>query len=196
VRRIRIACVVASIAVAATSAAFVLPVQERGDPAAVMAAQKEALKRFACLDGHWRGSAWMILPNGEKHEVTQTERVGPLLDGAVRVIEGRGYEADGKTGFNAFAILSWSQDKESFSMRSYAQGRVGDFVVTPTANGFSWEIPAGPTTIKYTAVIEGDDWSEVGEQSVQGKEPFRFLEMKLKRIGPTEWPAGGAVPMK
>lgn len=193
---LRSCIVTVSLLAAAASAAFVPATQERGDPAAVMAAQKEALKRFAFLDGHWRGSAWMILPNGEKHEMTQTERVGPMLDGAIRVIEGRGYDADGKTGFNAFAVLSWDQGKESFSMRSYAQGRLGDFVVTPTADGFSWEIPAGPTTIRYTAVIQGDDWSEVGEQSVQGKEPFRFLEMKLKRIGPTEWPAGGAVPMK
>jgi hypothetical protein len=39
-------------------------------------------------------------------------------------------------------------------MRSYAQGRVGDFAFKPTADGFAWEIPAGPVTIRYTATIK------------------------------------------
>ena len=29
-----------------------------------------------------------------------------------------------------------------------------------------------------------------------GKEPVRFMELNLERIGDTDWPAGGAVPMK
>ena len=44
------------------------------------------------MDGTWRGPAWTLLPSGEKHELTQTERVGSMLDGSIKVIEGRGYE--------------------------------------------------------------------------------------------------------
>ena len=61
---------------------------------------------LASMDGVWRGPAWTILPSGEKHSVTQTERIGPLLDGSVKVIEGRGYDADGKVAFNAFGTIS------------------------------------------------------------------------------------------
>ena len=168
-------------------------VQVRPDPAARIAAQREAMQRFAALDGIWRGPAWTMLPSGERHTLTQTERVGSMLDGSVKVIEGRGYATDGSTGFNAFAVLSYDPDKQSFAMRSYAQGQVGDFAVRPTESGFAWEIPAGPLTIRYTAILEGDEWVEHGDRLLPGKEPVRFFEMTLSRVGDTGWPAAGEV---
>ena len=77
-----------------------------------------------------------------------------------------------------------------------AQGFHGDFVITPTADGYVWEIPAGPTTIRYTAVIKDGKWREVGDRIMPDKEPARFFEMNLKRVGDTTWPAGGAIPPK
>src|SRR5689334_16564952 len=67
--------------------------QGRPDPASLIASQREAMKQFALMDGVWRGPAWTILPSGEKHNITQTERIGPFLDGSIKVIEGRGYNA-------------------------------------------------------------------------------------------------------
>lgn len=168
----------------------------RPDPAVVLEAQRKAMGALAFMDGVWRGTAWTLTPSGEKHTVTQTERIGPFLDGAVKVIEGRGYEADGKVGFNALGIVSYDAAKKAYSMRSYAMGNAGDFVLTPTADGFSWEIPAGPMTIRYTAVIKDGAWREVGDRIMPGKEPVRFLEMNLTRVGDSTWPAGGAVPAK
>ena len=77
--------------------------QNRPDPAVLMAAQREAMKPLAIFDGVWRGTAWTLLPNGEKHSVTHTERVGSFMSGSVKVIEGREYKADGTVAFNAFA---------------------------------------------------------------------------------------------
>ena len=37
----------------------------------------------------------------------QTERIGPFLDGSVRVIEGRGYAADGAVASTRFGIISF-----------------------------------------------------------------------------------------
>lgn len=170
--------------------------QTRPDPAALITAQREAMQRLAMMDGVWRGPAWTILPSGEKHSITQTERIGPFLDGSVKVIEGRGYEADGKVTFNAFGTISYNPATRAYTLHSYAQGQVGDFVLTPTADGYVWEIPAGPMTIRYTAVIKGGAWREVGDRIMPGKEPVRFFEMNLKRVGDTTWPAGGAVSPK
>ena len=170
--------------------------QDRQDPNAMIAEQKKGMAPLAYMDGVWRGEAWTILPSGQKHTITQTERIGPFLDGSVKVIEGCGYGEDGKVSFNAFGILSYDPEKKSFSMRSYAQGRSGDFKLTPTADGNVWEIPAGPMTIRYTATIKDGMWREVGDRIVEGKEPVRFFEMNLKRIGDTEWPAGGAISQK
>jgi hypothetical protein len=170
--------------------------QGRPDPVKLMATQQQAMLKLSFMDGAWRGSAWTVLPNGEKHHITQTERIGPFLDGVVKVIEGRGYEADGKTSFNAFATVSFNPATNGYSMHSYAQGFVGDYVLTPTADGFTWEIPAGPMTIRYTAVIKDGTWKEVGDRIIPNKDPIRFFEMELKRLSDTSWPAAGAIGQK
>jgi hypothetical protein len=51
-------------------------------------------------------------------------------------------------------------------------------------------------TIRYTAVVKGDDFVEVGDRVVPGQPPLRIFEMRLKRIGDTSWPAGDAVSPK
>jgi hypothetical protein len=177
--------------------AFTVLGQGRPDPEALIKAQREAMLPLAFMDGTWRGTAWALSPSDEKRTLTQTERVGPFLDGSVKVVEGKGYEADGKVGFNAFATISFNSATRGYTMHSYAQGNVGDFSIKPAADGFVWEIPAGPAmTIRYTAVIKDGVWHEIGERIVPDKEPVRIFEMTLKRIGDTNWPAGGAVSPK
>ncbi len=170
--------------------------QGRPDPAALIAAQREAMAPLAFMDGVWRGPAWTILSSGEKHNITQTERIGPFLDGSVKVIEGRGYNADGTVGFNAFGTISYNPAAHVYTLHSYALGNVGDFVLTRTSDGYTWEIPAGPMTIRYTAVIKDGAWREVGDRIAPGKDPVRFFEMNLKRVGDTNWPAAGAISPK
>jgi hypothetical protein len=170
--------------------------QARPDPAVTITSQREALVSLAIMDGVWRGPAWTILPSGEKRNVTQTERIGPFLDGSIKVIEGRGYGMDGKVSFNAFGTISYDPTTKVYTLHSYAQGQVGDFVLKPTADGYVWEIPAGPMTIRYTAVIKNGGWMEVGDRIMPGKEPVRFFEMNLKRVGDSDWPAAGAIPPK
>lgn len=168
--------------------------QGRPDSAALIAAQREAMKSLAVMDGVWRGPASTILPSGQKHNITQTERIGPFLDGSIKVIEGRGYNEDGSVGFNAFGIISYDPATKVYTLHSHAQGQGGDFVIKPTADGYVWEIPAGSMTIRYTAVIKDGTLREVGDRIIPGKEPVRFFEMNLKRVGDTDWPAADAIP--
>ena len=189
-----IAVVGLSLTVAGVSSTA--PQRGRPDPAELAAAQREAMSRFAFLDGVWKGSAWTLLRSGEKHTITHTERVGPFLDGSIKVIEGRGYEADGSVSFNAMGIVSYDLETQSYSMRSYAQGHVGDFVLTPTPDGFQWELQAGPMKMSYTAVIKDGTWKEVGDRILPDQEPIRVFEMTLTRSGDTDWPAAGAVDPK
>jgi hypothetical protein len=169
---------------------------QRPDPDVVLKAQREAIAPLAFMDGEWRGTGWAYSPSGEKVEFTQTERVGPFLGGSVKVIEGKAYDAKGNVSFNAFGTIYFDTAKKTYTMHSYAQGNVGDFAFKPTADGFVWEIPAGPMTIRYTAVIKDGTWHEVGDRIMPGKDPARIFEMTIKRIGNTTWPAGGAVKPK
>lgn len=101
----------------------------RPDPATLIAAQREAMVPLSRMDGVWRGSAWTILPSGVKHNIIQTERIGPFLDGSVKVAEGRGYDPDGKVGFNAFATISYNPSTRLYTLHSYAQASLACVVV-------------------------------------------------------------------
>ena len=170
--------------------------QGRPDPAVAIAAQKQALAKLSFMDGVWRGPAWTLLPSGDKHTITQTERIGPFLDGAVKVIEGRGYDSSGNVTFNAFGIVSFDPAKTAYSMRSYTMGHAGDFALTPSDTGFVWMIPAGPTTIRYTATVRDGKWREIGERLAEGQPTVQFFEMNLVRVGDSKWPADGVIPPK
>lgn len=172
--------------------AIAIPASAQQADTGAIAAQKAAQGKFAWMDGTWRGTAVTRGPGGE-HMVTHTERVGTMLGGTVRVIEGKSFNPDGSVGFNAFAVISFDPAKNAYDFRSYAQGRTGDFAITPTADGYVWEIPAGPATIRYTATFKGGRWTEIGERVVPGQPAMKFFEMTLKRVGDTSWPDGGAM---
>lgn len=184
-----------AIGTATAIAAFAAPVgaQQHRDPHATIAAQQAALAPLSILDGRWRGTARMTMPDGSVHEFTQTERIGPLLDGSIKLIEGRSYDADGNTVFNAFAVLSFDPASDRYTLHSHALGEVGDFAFVPTGNGYRWEIPAGPATIRYTATIEDDRFVETGERIIAGQQPVEFFRMQLQRVGDSRWPAADPV---
>jgi len=103
--------------------------------------------------GEWVGEASGIAPDRTQYTLTQTERVGPMLDGEIIVIEGRGYSAPGETAFNAFAVVSKSGQDGSWEMRSYSGGRAGTFPFELTPSGFVWSTPAGPNAIMQLSLI-------------------------------------------
>ncbi|MGY4395616.1 hypothetical protein ACVWZA_000777 [Sphingomonas sp. UYAg733] len=161
----------------------------------MLAQEQAAIARLSWMDGIWRGPATTQGPGGE-HKVTQTERIGNMLGGTIKVIEGKGFNPDGRVGFNAFAVISYDPAAKAYTFRSYAQGRAGTFVISPTADGYVWEIPAGGATIRYTATLAKGVWTEVGDRIVAGQQPQRFFEMVLTRAGDSDWPAAGGMTQK
>lgn len=159
----------------------------------VQAAQREAMAKLSRMQGVWVGQASGVNPDRSRYSVTQTERIGPMLDGALLVIEGRGYRADGSTGFNAFAVVSYDPEAAKYEIRSYAQGYAGTFELKPTDTGYVWEVPAGPGVMRFTADITDTTYHEVGDFVMPGMAPMRSFEMTLTRRGDTDWPAANAV---
>jgi hypothetical protein len=153
-------------------------------------AQRQAIAALDRLDGRWRGEAVSFGPGG-RTVITQTERVGSLLGGSIKVIEGRGYNPDGSTSFNAMAVISWDESAGRYGFHSWANGRTGNFQFEATEDGFRWEVPAGPNgRVEYVAVVADGTWHEVGHYIVEGQPPRRILEMTLTRLGDSDWPAG------
>jgi hypothetical protein len=192
-KRLGFACVALALLIAAPVPAAA---QAVGDPAAIER-QKQAMGELSWMNGIWRGKATIVQPGGTI-ELVQTERVGDMLDGAVKLVEGRGYRADGSRAFNAFAMISFDPATGRYTMRSHAEGRYGEFSITPMSGkqGLIWEIPAGPATIRYTIWLEKGRWREYGERIVAGQPPFRFIEMDLVRLGNSKWPSAGSVQPK
>lgn len=185
------------LAVGATGTALaVAPRQRPPSTVELLQAERGALAPLAKMEGVWRGTASMTLPSGKRHVITQTERAGPFLGKTVMVMGGRGYEPDGRVSFNALGIVSYDPMTKGYSMQAYAQGYAGNFKLKLTPDGFSWSIPEGPTTMRYTATIKNGTWHEVGERVMPGGKSMQTFEMTLKRTGPTDWPAAGAVPFK
>ena len=156
--------------------------------------QRQAMGELALLDGEWRGEATIYNRDGSRTTLTQTERVGPFLGGSIRVIEGRGYDASGDTVFNAMAVISWDEAEDRYRFRSWANGRDGDFTFERTDTGFVWEVPAGPgAVVRYTATVQDGVWHEAGAYVREGMAPMPTMEMTLRRVGDSGWPAAGAV---
>jgi hypothetical protein len=184
--------------IAAALIAVASPAAAQGpyDPATRIAAQRAAMARLAYLDGVWRGPAWTLTPQGRR-EMIQAERIGPFLGGSVLVMEGRGYTADGAVAFNAFGVVSFDPVTSRYSLTSWAMGFTGTFPLRLTDDGYVWEAPAGPgATMRYTAVIQGDSWHEIGERIAGDAPPVRIVELNLRRVGATSWPAADPVPMR
>ena len=172
------------------------PAAAQPDAAPIIAAQKEAMALLAAMDGVWRGSAWTMTQSGRR-DVVHTERVGPMLGGSIKVVEGRSYQADGSVGFNAFGIISFDPRGRAYTLHSYAMGRAGDFPLTVLPDGYVWEVPAGPgAKIRYTATIGDGKWREVGDRIVGDGAPMRIFEMNLTRVGDSGWPDADPVPMR
>ena len=166
------------------------------DPAPRIAAQREAMARLSAMDGVWRGPAWSLTPQGRR-EMVQSERIGPMLGGAIKVMEGRGYAADGSVGFNAFGVVSYDPDRRSYSLSTWALGHSITVPLTITETGYVWEAPAGPgAIIRYTATIRDGTWHEVGERIAGNAPPMRVVELNLRRVSDSDWPAAGAAPMR
>ena len=166
------------------------------DPAPLQAAQRTAMQRLAFMDGVWRGPAWSLTPGGRR-DMIQTERAGTFVGGTVRVFEGRGYDPDGQVGFNALGVVSFDPASGRYSLSTWALGRHATVPLTITETGFVWETPAGPgAIIRYTATIRDGTWHEVGEIIAPGRPPLRVVELSLRRVGDSDWPGAGAVPMR
>lgn len=152
------------------------------------AEQREAMQRLAWMDGEWVGTANIYAGPGRSLSHAHTERIGPMLGGSLRVIEGRATGEDGSVAFNAFAVVSWSDAADRYTMRSYNNGNVGDFPLEVTADGFRWSVPSGGGEMRFVTTFKDGEWSEIGTFVMSGREPIQVIELRLRRRGDTGWP--------
>lgn len=155
--------------------------------------QRAAMQTLSWMDGEWVGEATVHAGPGRTMTHPHTERIGPMLGGSIKVIEGRSVGPDGAPAFNAFAVVSWDDAADRYVMRSYANGHAGDFPLEARADGFSWTAPARGGEMRYVTTFRDGEWVETGDFVMEGREPMRVIELRLRRRGDTDWPAGEPV---
>jgi len=170
-----------------------MPAAAQAPNAALQAKQQAAMKALAFLDGEWAGPAEAHERTGT-FEMTQTERVGTLLDGTIRLVEGRAFDEKGKTLFNAFAVISYEVPRSRYVITSYASGYTTTTELKVKPDGFEWEVPAGPgAKMQFAATVTNGTWIEVGDYVASSGAKQRTFHMAVKRIGSSDWPAGTLV---
>lgn len=187
VRALLAATILGSAALAGTAPALAQAVYPQGT-----LQQREAMKVLDWMDGEWVGEATILAGPGAPMTHPHTERIGPMLGGSIKVIEGRTANDEGGAAFNAFAVISWSEEG-GYVMRSYANGQAGDFPLTATPDGFSWTTPSRGGELRYVTTFRDGEWVEIGTFVMPDRPPMPVIELRLRRRGDTDWPAADPV---
>ena len=187
--RISMTALVAGFLLAVPAAASAQTMQPAGTTE-----QRQAMQTLAWMDGEWVGEATISMGPGQTSAHPHTERIGPMLGGSIKVIEGRTTGGpDGAPAFNAFAVVSWDDATDRYTMRSYANGEVGDFPLEATTDGFRWTTPVPGGEMRYVTTFKDGEWVETGEFVMPGREPMPVIELRLRRRGDSNWPAADPV---
>lgn len=150
------------------------------DVDAIMAEQKAAMDKLAWMDGEWSGKATYYTGDVAK-TLVQTESIRSAIDGTVKIVEGRGYGENGVMEFNAVAVLSYDAQADEYRMLAHTRGMSTEPRFDVTDNGLRWSIEQGPVRIEYVATYIDGTWREVGTMTMPGREPFKFVEMELRK---------------
>ena len=148
-------------------------------------AQREAMKKFEWLAGHWKGEGWMDR-GGQRAEFKGTETVTTKLDGLALLVEGK-FNADirgeERTVHETLAIISYDPKSATYRFQTHlANGASGEHQLELLEQGFRWSLSSPRGQMRYTMKLnEKGEWFEIGERSADGKEWQKFFEMTLRR---------------
>jgi hypothetical protein len=151
-----------------------------------IAAQRAAMKKLDFLVGKWSGEArGRRGPAAQPTEVVQTEEAQYKLDGLLLLIEGVGRKrSDGSAFMHAVAIVSYDDEKASYRMRAYNDGRHAEveLKLLDVGKGLRWGSTAGQAKYDYVLRInEKNEWTESAEVTVGSQPPIKFWELAVRR---------------
>jgi hypothetical protein len=151
-------------------------------------ARPDATSALAMFDGVWIGPARMTGRDGSVTTFEQMERIGPMLNGEIRVMEGKARDADGRTLFNAFTVFSATDDGQ-IEMRSHIYGDQSARLIEPKSDGYVWRTQTAVGTMVYDITVRDGVWHETGVIELPDGRRVAFFEMTLTRVGDTDWPS-------
>ncbi len=148
-------------------------------------AQRNAMKRLGFLVGEWSGEASLLRGPGKFVELAQTESAQFKLDGLVLVIEGVGRtRAEGKLVLQALGLISFDDEKGSYKMRAFNDGRwlESDVTLADSGNSISWGFALGQFKSRTVMRInENGEWTELAELVIGDRPPQKMMDLNVRR---------------
>jgi hypothetical protein len=152
--------------------------------------QRAEMRKLHFLRGEWRGVAWTIGPNREKHYIIQTEKVEVKQSGLVLTIQGSGVDQKSlqtkpKMVHDAFAVLYFDKQRQKVQIMAFTKGyRILTEPIVRDDQTLIWGFSiAGTGEVRYTTRLnERGQWFEIGEFSRDGVNWVQNFEMTLDRV--------------
>jgi hypothetical protein len=143
------------------------------------------MRQLDFLIGTWVGSARLLRGPGVVGELDQTERAEYRLDGLVLLIEGTGRErATGNAILQALGIISYDDDRETYRMRAFNDGRFleTDVTLVEPRRAISWGFVLGDISTRSVLRLDDDGaWTERAELMIGAQPPKTLLELSVRR---------------
>lgn len=158
-------------------------------PSPALVAQTEAMKKIEKMVGNWEGQGWYEMVPGRRSNFKSTEIIEKRLNGLVILVEGVHKaqipnKSEDVVIHHALAVITYDTESKSYSFRPHlANGNSSNAEATINQDGaFVWgfKLPNGQR-YRYTITIDKDQWTEIGELSMDENKWQKFFEMNLKK---------------
>ena len=149
---------------------------------------QRALERLSFLEGKWSGEGTLTMGPGQAATARVTETATFRLDKTLFMLEGKGTakfpNGSRRNVHDAIGLISFDAEHGEYRFRTYrAGGETLDPSIQVKDDGIVWNFPQGGRTIRFTATVKDNVWTEIGESSPdKGKTWYRFFDMKLRRV--------------
>lgn len=141
------------------------------------------MKEVGFLVGKWAGEARLLRGPGESVELLQTEEAQYKLGGLILVIEGVGRaKSGGQPLLQAFAIVSYDDERGTYRMRAFNDGRFLETQVKllEAGKGMTWGFELEEiSTNSVLRINERGEWTELAEMTIGSQPPKKLLELSV-----------------
>lgn len=163
-----------------------------------VATQKAEMARIAHFDGVFVGPATTYPLDGKPPFAGNiVQRIGPFLDGAVRLMEGRIYSPQGALRFNGLIVFDYDIDARRHRASLFANGRkiVTEVVLNPRGYHFDIPVPNAKAFRRVNVTLTPTQFLEQVDYHSDGRPPRKEFVMTLERVGASDWPLGRPNPV-
>ncbi len=154
--------------------------------------QKEAIKKIEFLTGNWKGTEWVLTPDGMKRNVESYDFAETKLKGTVILFQGAvkvkiSESGDPMTVYEGLGLLSYNENTQKYRLQHFgSDGSYEDYECSLTGKTlFCEQKDKNNTTRRITIMVDdAGRWIEKGERLQDGRTWTQFFETQMDKTAP------------